>query len=82
MLDLRNGSNEGIAYIYVGILISLLFAAVYVLVMTGNWMDSYFINDPEIKGWDFVNDLRPAIYRSITIMWIPYMEKEFGNMNK
>ncbi|WP_214044649.1 hypothetical protein [Methanomethylovorans sp.] len=83
MLDLRNGSNEGIAYIYVGILISLLFAAVYVLVMTGNWMDSYLLNDPEIKGWDFVNDLRPAIYLgALPLCGYLIWKKEFGNMNK
>jgi hypothetical protein len=82
-MELRSGLNEGIAYIYVGILISLLFATVYVLVMAGNWMDSFLLNGTEICGWDILYDLRPAIYLGILplcgyLIW----SKEFRTMNK
>ncbi|OPY19496.1 MAG: hypothetical protein A4E24_01655 [Methanomethylovorans sp. PtaU1.Bin093] len=83
LTELRTGLNEGIAYIYVGILISLLFATVYVLVMAGNWMDSFLLNGPETNGWDLLYDLRPAIYLGILplcgyLIW----RKEFRAMNK
>lgn len=83
LIELRNGLDEGIAYVYVGILISLLFAMVYVLVTAGNWMDMYLLNDPQISGWDVLYDLRPAIYLGILplcgyLLW----KKEFRNMNK
>ncbi|WP_321418903.1 hypothetical protein [uncultured Methanomethylovorans sp.] len=83
LMELRNGLNEGIAYVYVGILISLLFATVYTLVMAGNWVESYLLNDPKITGWSFSDDFRPAIYLGILslcgyILW----KKDFRNMDK
>lgn len=83
LMELRNGLNEGIAYVYVGIIISLLFATVYMLVMSGNWMESYLLNDPEMAGWSFRDDFRPGIYLGVLslcgyILW----NKDFRNMNK
>ena len=83
LIELRNGLNEGIAYVYVGILISILFTVVYVLVIAGNWMELYLLNDTEICGWDILYDLRPAIYLGILplcgyLIW----SKEFRTMNK
>lgn len=83
LMELRSGLNEGIAYVYVGMLISLLFATVYMLVMTGNWMESYLLNDPEITGWSFGNDFRPAIYLGILSLCGYFLwKKDFRNMNK
>jgi hypothetical protein len=83
LMEMRNGLDEGIAYVYVGILISLLFAMVYVLVIAGNWMEMYLLNVPQISGWDILYDLRPAIYLGILplcgyLIW----KKEFRTMNK
>ncbi len=83
LMELRNGLNEGIAYVYVGIIISLIFATVYMLVLAGNWMESCLLNDPEITGWSFSDDFRPAIYLGILslcgyILW----KNDFRNMNK
>ncbi|AGB49019.1 hypothetical protein Metho_0770 [Methanomethylovorans hollandica DSM 15978] len=83
LMEMRNGLDEGIAYVYVGILISLLFAMVYVLVIAGNWMEMYLLNVPQISYWDILYDLRPAIYLGILplcgyLIW----KKEFRTMNK
>jgi hypothetical protein len=53
------------------------------LVMSGNWMESYLLNDPEMAGWSFRDDFRPAIYLGVLslcgyILW----NKDFRNMNK
>lgn len=83
LIELKNGLDEGIAYLYVGILISLLFATVYVLVIAGNWMELYLLNDPQISSWNFIYDVRPAIYLGMLplcgyLLW----KKEFRTMNK
>lgn len=83
LMELRSGLSEGIAYIYVGILISLLFATVYMLVMTGNWMESYLLNDPGITGWSLGDDFRPAMYLGILSLCGYFLwKKDFRNMNK
>ena len=83
LMELRNGLDEGIAYIYVGILISLVFATVYTLVMVSNWMESYLFNDPKMNGWNFGAHLRPAIYLCVLPFWGYLMwKKEFRGMDK
>ncbi|MBC7085859.1 MAG: hypothetical protein H5T43_05795 [Methanomethylovorans sp.] len=62
LMEHKRGFNESIAYVYVGILISLIFMSVYLLVMTGNWLESYWLKDFEMNGRSIADDIRPAIY--------------------
>lgn len=83
LMELRGGLKEGIAYVYVGILISLIFTTVHTLMMTGNWMESYLLNDPEMIGWGFSEDFRPAIYLGILSLCGYFLwRKDFRNMTK
>ncbi|WP_370572940.1 hypothetical protein [Methanomethylovorans sp.] len=83
LMEIRSGLKEGIAYVYVGILISLIFTTVYMLVMTGNWMESYLLNDPEMTGWSFGDDFRPAIYLGILSLGGYFLwKKDFRGMQK
>lgn len=83
LMELRNGLNEGIAYVYVGIILSLLFAIVYILVMSGNWMESYLLSDPGMAGWSFSDDFRPAIYLgTLSLCGYILWNKDFRSINK
>lgn len=63
--ELRAGTVEGVAYIYVGIFIALLFALIYLLVVTANALEAYVIMNDDFKGWSPLDDFRPGIYLAI-----------------
>jgi len=60
--ELHSGKYEGIAYVYVGILLSLIFAGIYVLAAFGNVLEVYLLKNEAFAGWSILDDLRPEIY--------------------
>lgn len=64
-MELREGIEEGIAYVYVGILLALIFAGIYLLVTTGNILEAYLLKNEDFIGWTPIDDLRPEIYLGI-----------------
>lgn len=65
VMEMHSGIFEGISYAYVGILISLIFAAIYMLVSTGNMLEAYLLKNEDFIGWTLASDLRPGIYLAI-----------------
>lgn len=59
------GINEGAAYIYVGILLALLFTAIYLLVMGADALSAYGLGSEDFEEWTPLDDMRPAIYLGI-----------------
>ncbi|MDY0387333.1 MAG: hypothetical protein RBT65_09455 [Methanolobus sp.] len=65
VMEMRGGISEGISYAYVGILLSFIFAAIYILVSTGNMLEAYLLKNEDFADWTPLSDLRPAIYLAI-----------------
>lgn len=63
--EIRAGVREGIAYVYVGILLSLIFAGIYVLAGTGELLEAHLLKNEEYMGWTLLDAARPEIYLGI-----------------
>lgn len=70
VMEMRAGIYEGVSYTFVGILLSLIFALIYLLVSTGNMLEAYLLNNEEFIGWTPLSDLRPAIYLAILPLFV------------
>ncbi|ETA68926.1 hypothetical protein MettiDRAFT_2415 [Methanolobus tindarius DSM 2278] len=65
VLEMRSGVYEGISYAYVGILLALIFAFIYLLVCTGNLLETHLLMNEEFEGWTPLSDMSPGIYLAI-----------------
>lgn len=65
VMEMKSGIYEGVSYTFVGILIALIFASIYLLVSTGNMLEAYLLRNEEFIGWTPLSDLRPGIYLAI-----------------
>lgn len=74
--ELYNNIDEGVSFLYVGILISLVFAGMYVLIMIGNAFGAYVIQSENFKNWVPLDDLKPSIYLSVLSVYGYYLWKE------
>ncbi|WMW25585.1 hypothetical protein RE474_02355 [Methanolobus sediminis] len=79
VMEMRSGTYEGISYAYVGILLALIFALIYLLVCTGNLLETYLLKNEEFAGWTPLSDMRPGIYLAILplvayIKWKDFLE--------
>ena len=63
--EIHSGVHEGIAYVYVGILLSLIFAGIYVLAATGDLLEAHLLKNEEYAGWSILDALRPEIYLGV-----------------
>ena len=64
-VEIRSGKEEGIAYVYVGLLLSLIFAGIYVLASFGNILEAYLLRNEAFAEWSFLDDIRPEIYLGV-----------------
>lgn len=62
VMEMHNGIYEGVSYAYVGILIALIFASIYILVSTGNMLEAYLLKNEDFIDWTLLSDMRPGIY--------------------
>jgi hypothetical protein len=60
--ELKNGIREGVSYVYVGILFSLGFFIVYLLIMGADAISAYGLGSEDFIDWTPLDDMRPAIY--------------------
>ena len=60
--ELKDGIPEGIAFIHVGIMLSLVFGIIYCLVMGANAFEAYVLENEDFEDWTFVDGLRPELY--------------------
>ncbi|WP_370573814.1 hypothetical protein [Methanomethylovorans sp.] len=65
--ELNSGLNEGISFVYVGMIISLVFMLVYILVGAGTLLDSFLLPEDYVE-WHIVDQLRPGIYLGIPVL--------------
>ncbi|MEZ5335806.1 MAG: hypothetical protein R2741_11510 [Methanolobus sp.] len=65
VMEMRSGIYEGVSYTFVGILIALIFAAIYMLVSTGNMLEAYLLQNEDFIDWTPLSDLRPGIYLAV-----------------
>ncbi|MDD2439958.1 MAG: hypothetical protein PHD41_07100 [Methanosarcinaceae archaeon] len=63
--ELGAGISEGKAYVYVGTLLALTFAVVYLLTLSGNALDAFVLGGEALKNWSFLSDLKPGIYLAV-----------------
>ncbi|NPE29171.1 hypothetical protein HNV12_14665 [Methanococcoides sp. SA1] len=63
--DLNSGSRDGVAYVYVGIIISLIFLTVYLLTMTASGISAYLLMSEDFEGWVPMDDMRPGLFLGI-----------------
>ena len=63
--ELNKGISDGVAYIYVGIFLALIFLVIYLLIMAANAMEAYVILNEDYIGWTPLNDMKPGIYLGI-----------------
>lgn len=62
--ELNSGENLGVSYVYVGILMSLVFMGVYLLII-GAGLLGLLIQSGEYEGWSVIDGIRPGIYLGI-----------------
>jgi hypothetical protein len=63
--EIHSGVSEGIAYVYVGILLSLIFAGIYMLAATGDFLEAHLLNNEDYIDWSVIDALRPEIYLGV-----------------
>ncbi len=62
--ELNAGETLGVSYVYVGILMSLVFMLVYLLII-GAGLLGLLIQSGEYEGWSVIDGIRPGIYLGI-----------------
>ncbi len=70
--ELKSGIAEGMAYVYVGVILSLFFLCIYLLIMLANGIEAYIFVNEDFKNWSPLEDFRPGIYISIFTL-IPFI---------
>ncbi|SFM45297.1 hypothetical protein [Methanolobus profundi] len=76
--EMLQGLNAGVSFVYVGILMSLIFMAVYLLIMGGNLLDSFIVPD-DYEGWSVMETFRPGIYLGLlSLAGILYWRDRFS----
>ena len=61
--ELKDGISEGVAYVYMGILLSLLFGIISILMMGADALSYYTLGADE--AWSPMNNMRPALYLAL-----------------
>ncbi|WP_406657014.1 hypothetical protein V7O62_00285 [Methanolobus sp. ZRKC2] len=59
--ELTSGDYLGVSYVYVGIVLALIFMAVYLLII-GAGILGLLIQSGEYEGWTIIDGIRPGIY--------------------
>ncbi len=82
-MELCQGIEEGIAYVYVGTLLAMIFAGIYLLVTTGNILEAYLLKNEDFIGWTPLDDLRPEIYLGfVSLIAYAKWKKQFDVKNE
>jgi len=63
--ELNRGINEGVAYVYVGIFLALIFLVIYLLIMAADAIEKYIIVSEDFLTWTPLDDMKPGIYLGI-----------------
>ena len=63
--ELGTGIGEGVAYVYVGIILAMMFAGVYILLAGADMLMAYVVQSEDFAEWRLLDDLNPTIYLAI-----------------
>ncbi len=63
--ELNQGIEEGVSYIHVGIILSLIFGVIYLLIMGAHSLQAYILGSEDYEDWTISDDLRPELYLSV-----------------
>lgn len=63
--ELADAHPEGQAFIVVGILLSLMFGVLYMLVLGANALSAHVLKSEDFEDWTLLDGLRPELYLSI-----------------
>jgi len=63
--EIQQGMDEGMSYIYVGIVLALAFAMIYALVMGANAVEAGPLGNEDLDGWTASDDVRPGLYLAV-----------------
>ncbi len=63
--ELEHGVPEGVSFIVVGVMLSLLFGILYLLVMGADSISAYIIESDDFQDWTLLDGLRPELYLSL-----------------
>ena len=60
--EMNAGINEGVAFVYFGILMSLVFVAIYLAIMGADALSWYGLGLEDLEGWTPLDDVNPGLY--------------------
>ena len=81
--ELKDGIPEGISFIHVGIMLSLVFGIIYCLVMGADAFEAYVLGNEDFEDWTFVDGLRPELYLALlSLMGFFKWRDEFTDENE
>jgi len=60
--ELNKGIREGVAYIHVGIMLSLLFSFIYILILFAGALETYILKNEDFENWTILDGMRPELY--------------------
>ena len=63
--ELKDGIAGGVAFIVVGIMLSVIFGMLYLLVMGADTISAYVLSSEDFQDWTPLDDLRPELYLSL-----------------
>jgi len=63
--ELNAGLDGGVAYIYVGLMLALVFTTLYLLMMGADALEAYVIQSEDFLGWTPLDDMNPIIYLGV-----------------
>ncbi|BBL63447.1 hypothetical protein MSMAT_1387 [Methanosarcina mazei TMA] len=61
-VEFSKGSFEGKAYVYVGIVLSLLFGALYLLTFIADVVNARVLSADGFEQWTLLSGIKPALY--------------------
>lgn len=78
--ELKTGIDGGVSYVYVGMVLSLILAAVYLLIMIGSLLSAaWVVLENGDFEWDLFSNLRPIIFLALLSLFaFLSWRKDFG----
>jgi len=63
--EMKAGIHEGVAFVYFGIFLSLVFVIIYLLIMGADALSAYGMGMEDFEGWTPLDDVKPGLYLGI-----------------
>ena len=80
--ELSRSDPEGQAFIFVGILLSILFGILYLLVMGADTISAYLLGSEDFEDWTVFDDLRPELYLALLSVYGYFRWKDEFDMDE